>query len=42
MTDSAIFLKKGVHVLHVVSVMLVPPEEVPLEQAGRCIQTPRE
>ena len=33
MTDSAIFLKKGVHVVHVVSVMLVPPEEVPSEQA---------
>ena len=32
MTDSAIFLKKGVHVVHVVSAMLVPPAEVPSEQ----------
>ena len=32
MTDSAIFLKKGVHVVHVVSAMLVPPVEVPAEQ----------
>ena len=32
MMDSAIFLKKGVHVAHVVSVMLVPPAEVPSEQ----------
>ena len=29
MTDSAIFLKKGVCVTHVVSAMLVPPAEVP-------------
>ena len=28
MMDSAIFLKKGAHVAHVVSAMLVPPEEV--------------
>ena len=28
MTDSAIFLKKGVHVAHVVSAILVPPVEV--------------
>ena len=27
MTDSDIFLKKGVHVAHVVSAMLVPPAE---------------
>ena len=33
MTDSAIFLKKGMCMAHVVSVMLVPPEEAPLEQA---------
>ena len=33
MTDSAIFLKKGAHVAHVVSATLVPPEEVPLEPA---------
>ena len=31
MTDSAIFLKKGVHIAHVVSAMLVPPAEVPSE-----------
>ena len=33
MTDSTIFLKKGVHVAHVVSATLVPPEEIPLEPA---------
>ena len=32
MTDNAIFLKKGMQVAHVVSVMLVPPEEVSSEQ----------
>ena len=32
MTDSAIFLKKGVHVVHVVSATLVPLAEVPSEQ----------
>ena len=32
MTDSAIFLKKGVHVVHVVSAIMVPPAEVPSEQ----------
>ena len=41
MMDSAIFLKKGVHVVHVVSAMLVPPEEVPSEQAEG-MQAPRE
>ena len=41
MTGSAIFLKKCVCVVHVVSVMLVPPEEVPLEQAEG-MQAPRE
>ena len=41
MTDSAIFLKKGAHVVHVVSAMLVPPEEVPSEQAEG-MQAPRE
>ena len=41
MTDSGIFLKKGVHVVHVISVMLVPPEEVPSEQAEGA-QVPRE
>ena len=34
MMDSAIFLKKGVHVVACcISAMLVPPEEAPLEQA---------
>ena len=33
MTDNAIFLKKGMWVVHVVSVMLAPPEEAPSEQA---------
>ena len=32
MTNSAIFLKKGVHVVHVLSATLVPPAEVPLEE----------
>ena len=32
MTDSTIFLKKGVHVMHVVSAMLVPPVELPSEE----------
>ena len=41
MTDSAIFLKKGVHVAHVVSAMLVPPLEVPSEQVEG-MQAPRE
>ena len=41
MTDSAIFLKKDACVVHVVSVMLVPPEEAPLEPAGG-MQAPRE
>ena len=41
MMDSAIFLKKGAHVAHVVSVMLVPPEEASSEQAEG-VQAPRE
>ena len=41
MMDSAIFLKKGAWVVHVVSAMLVPPEEAPLEQAEGA-QVPRE
>ena len=41
MTDSTIFLKKGAHVAHVVSAMLVPPEEAPSEQAEG-VQTARE
>ena len=32
MMDSAIFLKKGVRVVYVVSATLVPPAEVPSEQ----------
>ena len=41
MTDSAIFLKRGVHAMHIMSATLVPPEEVPLgeEQGG---QAPKE
>ena len=31
MTDSTIFLKKGVSIVHVVSAMLVPPAEVSSE-----------
>ena len=41
MMDSAIFLKKGVCVAHVVSAMLVPPEGVPSEQV-KGMQMPRE
>ena len=41
MMDSAIFLKKGVHVAHIVSAMLVPPEEAPSEQ-DEGTQVPRE
>ena len=41
MMDSAIFFKKGVHVAHIVSVMLVPPEEVPSEQ-DEGAQAPKE
>ena len=32
MTNSAIFLKKGVHLVHVVSAMLVPPAELLSEE----------
>ena len=32
MTDQAIFLKRGAGVVHVVSAMLAPPEEVPSKQ----------
>ena len=31
-TDSAIFLKRGAHVMHVVSATLVPPVEAPWEE----------
>ena len=41
MTDSAIFLKKGVHVTHDVSGMLVPPVEVPSEQV-KGMEAPQE
>ena len=41
MTDSAIFLKKGAHVVHIVSAMLMPPEEAPSEQ-DESAQAPRE
>ena len=41
MTDSAIFLKKGACVVHVVSAMLVPPAEEASEQAEG-VQAPRE
>ena len=42
MTDSAIFLKKGVHVAHVVSTMLVPPAEVPSEEPVKGTEVPQE
>ena len=41
MTDSAIFLKKGVCIVHVVLAMLVPPVEVPSEEpvkAQKCLK----
>ena len=41
MMDSAIFLKRGVHVVHIMSAMLVPPEEVPSEEKQDA-QAPRE
>ena len=41
MTDSAIFLKKGACLAHIVTAKLVPPEEVPSEQAEGA-QAPRE
>ena len=40
MTDSAIFLKKGVHVVHVVSATLVPPVEVPSEEPVEGAEAP--
>ena len=42
MTDSAIFLKKGVHVMHVVSAMLVPQAEVPSEEPIKGTEAPQE
>ena len=41
MMDSAIFLKRGAHVVHIVSATLVSPEEVPLEEE-QVVQVPRE
>ena len=41
MTDKAIFLKKGVQVAHIVSVMLAPLEEAPSEQDENT-QAPKE
>ena len=42
MTDSAIFLKKGVCVVHVVSAMLVPPVELPSEEPVKGTEASRE
>ena len=42
MTESAIFLKKGVHVAHVVSARLVPPAEVPSEEPVEGMEVPQE
>ena len=42
MTDSAIFLKKGVHVVHAVSAMLAPPAEVPSEEPVKGVEVPHE
>ena len=42
MTDSAIFLKKGVCVVHVISAMLVPPVEVPSEESVEGMEAPQE
>ena len=41
MTEQAIFLKKGARVVHVVSAMLAPPEEVPSRQQENA-QAPKE
>ena len=41
-TDSAIFLKKGVHVAHMVSATLVPPAEVPSEEPVEGMEVPQE
>ena len=43
MTDSAIFLSKGVHMAHVVSAMLVPSVELPSEEVTvECTEVPQE
>ena len=42
MTDSAIFLKKGVCVAHVVSATLVPPVVVPSEETVKGVGAPQE
>ena len=41
MMDSAIFLKRNACVVHVASAMMVPPEEVPLEEEQDA-QAPRQ
>ena len=41
MMDSAIFLERGAHVAHITSAMMVPPEEVSLEEE-QDTQEPRE
>ena len=41
MTDSAIFLKRGAHVMHIISAMLVSLEEAPSEEEQGA-QVPRE
>ena len=41
-TDSAIFLKKGVYVAHVVSATLVPPAGLPLEEPVKGTEVPQE
>ena len=42
MTDSAIFLKEGVHVVHVVSATLVPPVQVSPEETVKGTKAPQE
>ena len=43
MTDSAIFLKKGVRIAHVISATLVPPAELPSEEETvKGAEAPRE
>ena len=43
MADSAIFLKRGVHLAHLVLAMFVPPTEVPHEEdAAAGAEAPQE
>ena len=43
MTKSTIFLKRGVHIVHVVSAMLVPPAELPSEEETvKGVEAPQE